>query len=888
MNKQTILLLGICLQLLTFLPVNGQPESDPTVNDTTIVIPKPSQTLLSQRDVTGSAVSLDSADFNKGYVVSPWALILGKVAGLQITSNSGAPGTGFTIVNRGETSLFTNSAPLVVVDGMALGTIPPDINPNDIAGIRVLKSTSAVAIYGERAANGAVIITTKRGGDKLRVSYSGQFGLSVLPKKVPVFSGDEFRGLVDNFYSNYYYIPGVSLSAGEANTDWQKEIYRTATVQDHHVSVSGNGNTVPFRLSLGNTHQNGIVKTSLYDRTTAGLSVNPEFFDHQLSIDLNAHGIFSNNRVADPNAVKNAVTFDPTRPVKDGSPYGGYYTWQDPSAQLSSVYPSNPVALLNQKNDEIKRNRLIGNIKVDYRLHFLPDMHVVLNYGMDHTDNKDHTMTDATAAWTIQNYGAGEIRLNDETFKNQETDLYLNYRKSFGEGANTLDATAGYSSYRHTYTDHFSRTTADATYTIGTYDYSMKDNQHSKYVRVNYSHLNKYAFNVSVRQDGFSFYNDKNRNHLSILGAFRYHLKEEPFLKNSQTFSKLDFTAGFGTTGAHWPIPGFVNYTVDPDIKHARVSSSEVGFDFALTQSRIQGSVEFYSKISDDLYLKMITPTGGSFGNYVMTNGGKIRNSGIELTLSAPIISNNEWQWQINANASFNNNKINDLNSEVSVYEATGALLGSYDGLSYTNSDPYMRVQTVGYPTNSFYVLRQVYDSKGQPVEGVFLDANGNETNGGNLDNRYHYKHVAPNVMMGLSSSLRHHEWDLSFSGRLQLGNYVYNNVDEESAYLNIYSAPGFFRNISRSVNDSHFDNPYAYSDYYVQNAGFFRMDYISLGRTFDHVSGSQFNLHVAANVQNAFVISGYKGQDPELAGGVDNYMYPRARTFSLSVKVSY
>ena len=350
MNKQTILLLGICLQLLVFSPVNGQTEADPTVNDSTSVLSEPSQTLLSQHEVTGSTVSLDSADFNKGYVVSPWELILGKVAGLQITSNSGAPGTDFTIVNRGETSLFTNSAPLVVVDGMALGTVPPDINPNDIAGIAVLKSASAVAIYGERAANGAIIITTKRGGENLKVTYDGQFGLSVLPKEIPVFSGDEYRQLIGERYAGN---TSVLNLLGTQNTDWQKEIYRTSTVQDHHVSVSGSAKTIPYRLAFGNIHQNGIVKTSQLDRSTASLSVHPQLFDHHLSIDLNMNGIFNRNRLANEDATRYAILFDPTHPVRNSSPWGGYYTWLDATENPNILAPNNPVALLDQTNHQV-------------------------------------------------------------------------------------------------------------------------------------------------------------------------------------------------------------------------------------------------------------------------------------------------------------------------------------------------------------------------------------------------------------------------------------------------------------------------------------------------------------------------------------------------------
>jgi TonB-dependent starch-binding outer membrane protein SusC len=883
MNKQTLLALGICIQLLAFSPVNGQTETDLTVNDTTFIASKPSQTLLGQQEVTGSAVSLDSADFNKGYVVSPYELILGKVAGLQITSNSGAPGTDFTIVNRGETSLFTNSAPLVVVDGMALGTVPPDINPNDIASIRVLKGASAVAIYGERAANGAVIITTKRGGDQLKVSYDAQFGLSVLPKKIPVFSVYEFNHLLATYFSGYQYPPNT---IGYSNTDWQKEVYRVATVQNHHVSVSGGAQSLPFRLSLANTHQNGIVKTTMYERNTAALSITPELFNHHLSIDLNANGIFSNNQVADTNVVRNATIFDPAQPVKNDSQYGGYFYWPTYSGNPHSTAYQNPVALLEQKNDKVKKDRFIGNIKIDYRLHFLPDLRVVFNYGMDYTDSKDHTVSDSTAAWVYHFLGNGEVRHNDETFNNRELDAHLNYSKSFQEGANTLNLLVGYSSYHHTYSNHFTRTTAD-TISFNDYNYSSKDNQGSQYLRVYYSLRRKYALTVSVRQDDFSFYPDENKNHLSVFSAFNWNIKQESLLRNSSTFSKMNFSISYGTTGAHWPIPGSVNYTVDPNIDHAKVTSFETGLDFGLTKSRVQGSLEYYSKISDDLYLKLTDPYSTS--DYLIRNGAKIRNTGLEFTISAPVISNSNWQWQINANGSYNKNKIENLNGKITLYADNGESQGWFDGASFKNPDIFRRVQNIGYPVNSFYVLRQAYDDNGHPVEGVYLDSNGNKINeSSSWSNLYHDKHAAPTIMMGLSSTLRHDDWDLSLSGRLHLGNYVYNYVDAESNYSNIGDDIFSLRNISTSVNDSHFWSFHSISDYFVQNASFFRMDYISLGRTFGHVSGSQFNLHVAANVQNAFVISGYKGQDPELAGGVDNYMYPRARTFSLAVKVEY
>ncbi len=867
--------------LIFFYPVLGQTGSIYEENISGSYINKSviGYGLTDRNDAVGSIVHLDSSMFNKGMLISPLKLITGKVPGMMISTNSGRPGSDFTITNRGATSFCTNSAPLIVVDNMIIMDNQPDLNPNDIESFTVLKGPFAVAVYGEKAANGAIIISTKKGSKKLKVSYSSKFGFSTLPKKVNVLSAGGFRDLF-----NKYFADSINIIAhpGNSDTDWQNEIYRTASGQDHHLSISGTLKEVPYRISLGHTNQEGVLKTSLYSRTSASITAIPVFFADHLKISINANGIFNNNSVANENAITNAVIYDPTQPVFNNSNFGGYYTWLYESGEPNTIATANPVALLEQTHDKVKSNRIIGNIKLDYSLHFFPDIRIVLNYGVDNYNIKDRTNVDTNASWTYF-YGGGIIENLDKTYKNQESDLFIDYSKNFKAGSDRFNLVVGYSTFHQSVTtDHYKSNSVTPINVMYDSYSNINMEQRSTFARFSYSKSYRYFFNFAFRQEGESRYVEKNQNKLSFVSTFKWNIKNEAFLKSYTSLSDLIFQLNFGSTGAYWPFSVSSNYSVDPHLKHEKITSFNAGIDYGLFKNRIHGFVDFYLKTGNDLIMNIYIPSGSNFSNYILSNIGKLRNSGIELMVNAKVISTRNWFWQVNFNGSYNKNKI------ISMENYNPGFVGYLNEFPYNSVINRIQIQSPGYPLNSFYMLQQVYDQEGQPAEGIYVDRDMSGISG-DLGDKYHYKQADPNFIAGLSSILCFKNLDFSFSGRLSLGNYLYNYMNSQGYYQGMYFRYTYYlRNISYSVNDTRFFNPQYYSDYYVEDASFFRMDYMSLGYSFKNVWNNKLRIHMAVTVQNAFIITNYKGQDPEVMNGIDYYTYPRARTFSLELKIDY
>jgi len=829
---------------------NANGQTDSLLLKTAIAIPN-----SMAYDSVGNSVTLDSKDFNQGLIVMPEELILGKVAGLRITSNSGKPGDGFTIQNRGISSFLTDNNPLYVVDNLPIVNGYLNINPNDIATVTVIKDAWAVALYGDRAANGAIVITTKRGTKQLHVSYSGKLGVSNLPKQVEVFSGDEFRNLV---YDHFSSTPSAINLLGSASTNWQNEIYRSAISQDHHVDVSGSIKEIPFRVAVGRTNQDGIIKTSNNNRTTAAMSLTPTFLDDHLKVGFSLNGIFGRERIVDENVVNRAIVFDPTQPVKNSD--GSYFSYSGISAGLA-----NPVALLNLTTNKLNSDRYIGNVSIDYKLHFFPDLRIALNYGEDYIKANNHEQIDTAATWLFSTE-KGSVQQANQTMKSKIWDISAIYSKKMEAILSQVDLVIGVTRTNNSISATNSQYSLEPRILQDTSSYELKSSLSSAYIRVGYSFKSKYYFNFSVRKETDNRYLDNNKVNHSYTTLLKWIVKNEPFLRSSNTISTLNLRAEYGVSGDNWQFGSSFNASLLPELKPEKNIAKSVGVDYGLFQNRIYGSLEFYNNTGDNLFVRTPNP----LNQYFVYNTGKIKNSGVELSINAIPLSNKDWHWEFGFNAAYNKNKIEALTN----YDNQSYFIGLPDGQVNMWTNIFM--QSVGYPINSFYVKQQVYDASGNPLEGFYSTG------------LRHYHSAEPDWIMGVSSQLSYRNWDFSFSGRLSLGNYVYNNVAAESVYNNVYTGLAHLLNRPTLLNKTEFETQQYLSDYYVENASFFRMDFITLGYSFKNVWNGKVAIRLAATVQNAFVITNYSGIDPELATGIDSYSYPRARTFSLGLNMIF
>lgn len=905
------------------VPVNGRTSIDVALSpdvqqlEDVVVIGYGTQNV---GDNTGSVTAVSSDDFNQGAITSAEELFQGKAAGVTVTSNDGAPGSGATIRIRGGSSLSASNDPLYVIDGVPMdggdvsGMRNPlnTINPNDIESISILKDASATAIYGSRASNGVIMITTKRGtaDQALEVAYTGKFSVQTKTDEVDVLSADEFRSVVENELN-----PGAQDLLGESDTDWQSEIYENAFNQEHNISFTGAFNNVPYRISLGFNGSSGILKTSSMDRFTGSIAVNPSFLDDDLKVDLNFRGSQVDNRFANREAIGSAVTFDPTKPVTvDSDKFGGYYAWTDQNGNPISIAPSNPMALLEQTRDESKVYRTIGNAKFDYNLPFEDNLTATLNLGFDYSDvaDGDYLVTDEAA---FEYVGEGEpngIRTEyDQRKENELLDFYLNYKKDLPSASSKVDLTTGYSWEHHyeegsNYSTNYN--TSDTLAVTEDTDYKTENYLVSFFGRMNYTFKDKYLLTSTLRYDGTSRFSDDNRWGLFPSVALAWKIHEEPFMNGFEDLSQLKLRLGFGITGQQeieeGDYPYLARYTgsestaryqfgnefvttlrpegYNTDLKWEETTTYNIALDYGFFNDRLTGTVEAYTRETNDLLNVVPVPAGTNFTNQVLSNIGTLEVQGLEFSTIGRLISTEDTYLEIGFNATYNTNeitKLTNVQSDDYIGVETGDISG---GVGNT-----IQIHSEGYSRSSFYVYEQVYDENGNPLEGVYVDRNGD----GKItaDDRYRYKDPAPDYTFGLSSKFEYKNWDASFSARANLENYVYNNVaSNHTVYEFMYNSTGYLNNSLSDITDYGFSSAQYYSDHYVENASFIRMDNITLGYTFDSLSDQVKSMRLSTTVQNVFVITEYDGLDPEVFDGIDNEVYPRPRTFILGISLNF
>ncbi|POY36086.1 SusC/RagA family protein [Solitalea longa] len=871
-----------------------------------------------KKDLTGAVGTLSNKDFNVGAVNSVQDAISGRIAGVSVTSISGAPGNTSTIRIRGGASLNASNDPLIIVDNVpidntAMGGAPnilSSINPNDVENVTVLKDASATAIYGSRASNGVILITTKKGGDKFKLSYGLTTSLSTVPNKVPVYTGDEFRALVNKVYAGQ--TPVLSL-LGTANTNWQDAIYQNAFGQDHNLAFSGKLKTMPYRVSFGYNNTDGTLKTYNFERTTLALNATPNFLKNSLKMTFNVKGMYNNNNFADQGAIGNAIFYDPTKPVYNGNErWRGYTTWTQDNTLNGDPVPlatANPVAQLELTDNTSTVKRSIGNAQADYEMPFLKELHANLNVGYDYAKSQGHNNVMDNTQWiNSPSVSGGRVNPYEETRRNQLLDFYLNYSKPLQKIQSKVEVMGGYS------WSHFYREGADsATNVSGTAKtepniYSSEYYLVSFFGRLNYTFKDRYLVTFTLRDDATSRFSSENRWGLFPSVAVAWKMNDD-FFKDSKTISDLKLRVGYGTTGQQDlnngnNYPYLAKYTIsdnasryqfgnsfyntlrpdgyDANIKWESTKTANIGLDYGFWDNRITGTLDFYQKKTEDLLSIVDVPAGTNFSARVLTNVGDMENKGVEFTVNAKLLSKSALKWNVNYNISYNKNKISNLsltddpNYEVMVGNIAGTTSGT------------IQVQKVGHPINSFYVYEQIYDRDGKPMEDVYVDRNKDGVV--NTSDLYVFHKPDATVLMGIGTTLNYKRWDFSAFGRWSLGNWNYNNVAANSTYRGFYSTLGYLSNQTTSASDTRFTTALKTntSDYYIQDASYFRLDNVSLGYHLPAMYHQKVNLRLNLNVQNVFVITDYKGLDPEISGGLDNNFFPRSRTFQLGLNCDF
>ena len=882
-------------------------------------------------DLTGAISSVGEKDFNHGVITSAEQLVNGKISGVQITNSGGSPTAGATIRIRGGASLNASNDPLIVIDGVPMeigqgitgsGNPLSLINPNDIETMTVLKDASSTAIYGSRASNGVILITTKKGlkGNKPKITFSTTNSLATVAKTVDMMSLSEMQQVVAKYgtarqkgvagipdseeaqaWHDQVYAGAEGLGTA---TNWNDQIYRDAWGTDNNLSIAGTiGKHLPYRVSVGYMHQAGILKTDWSQRATAGINLSPSFFNDYLKFNINLKGTTNQNRFANQSAIWGGLTRNPYAPVyTSNDAFLGFHEAIDDAGVPITGATANPVGLLDYTLDKSSVKRFVGNIDVDYKFHFLPDLKLHMTGGYDYSNGKGTVYVPAEA-FSGYTSGGSDYAYGPQKLQNRLFTVYLNYHKELeGSLPQTIDVMAGrdYQFWKMT-SDTYNKynVAGDVQSTIVT-----KPQEHclqSYYGRLNYTLLDRYMLTATLRADGSSRFADGHKWGTFPSVALAYNIAREGFFKPLQnTINDLKLRVSYGVTGQQDGISNYgylSTYTLsqlgasyqlgdkfltsyapsiyNPDLVWETTKAFNVGVDLGFLNNRFTASIDYYYRKTKDLLATVPVAAGTNFGKEMLKNVGNINSQGLEFSFNANIISTKNWQWVLSGNATWQKVRIDNLRTNPQAPE-----VNTPQGWVESH---YVQVFTEGYAPYSFYVYKQIYDeATGKPVEGLYADLNGD----GIIDqnDRYHYHSPAPDWIFGLSTSLTWKRLTLSASLRANVGNYVYNRLAMNTgAWGTVFYNDYQMNLMSRSYLDTQFTSRQYESDHYVENASFLKMDNISIGYNFGQIS-KYLSMNASFMVQNVFTITKYSGLDPEVNGGIDGQMYPRPRTYSLTL----
>ena len=899
------------------------------------------------KDLTGSATVINEKNFTQGSMSTPEQLIMGKVSGLKINTNDGAPGSGSTLRLRGGTSINASNDPLIVVDGVPLdnggiaGAANPLslINPNDIASFVVLKDASATAIYGSRAANGVILITTKKGSSgnsPLKVIFDTKHSLSTVAKYADVLSGDSLRNLINRIGT-----PTQQNLLGDANTDWQRVVFRPAYVTDNNVSLTGGIKNFPYRLSFGNRVENGVLLRDQFMRNSVTLNMSPSLLNKNFQLEINNKLVNTRSQFANRGAL-GAAYFDPTQPVySDTSLYGGYYEWLGANGKPNTLASKNPLGLIMQREDQSDVWRYIANAKASYNIPSVRGLKAVVNGGVDLSEGNGYAITPAQSAAGF--YTEGSYNAYRSKKANKLVEAYFNYNNSNGTNDQFLvmDLTAGYS-----YQDWYSASPNWASYNeaqdsiirqAAAFPFYTKNAMLSYYSRGIFTIKDRYILNTSLRYDGSSRFSPEARWGLFPSVSAAWVVSDEKFFKNNvKAVNMLKLRAGYGVTGQQDGIGDYAyisNYFVgdstaqyifgldtflvyrpsgfDANLKWEQTRSINLGVDFGILKDRFSGSIDLYQKITTNLLAVVPVPAGTNFTNEILTNVGSLSNTGIEFSFNAGIFANKNSRFDIMGNASRNINrviKLSQLEDENSIGVQVGGISG---GIGNT-----VQVHRVNYATFSYLVYEQIYDNNGAPIQvgqqatidinndGVvntsdkwkdihaYVDRNGDGVI--NINDRYIANKAAADWFLGLSLNYKYKNWSFGLSMRSELGGYIYNNIHSNAGtYQSVNGTQGFLNNISSLYYEDEIQKiatNQLLSDRYLERADFLRLDYFNIGYNFGKLKklDNKVGLNASLVINNVFVFTNYSGLDPEIGGGIDNNIYPRPRMYSLNLSFDF
>ena len=944
------------------VPVDGRTSINVTMQENSVMLNEVvaiGYGTVKKSDATGSVAVIKPDEIEAGLATSVQDMLVGQTPGVVVTQ-AGGPEGGGTIRIRGGSSLNASNDPLIVVDGVplsnagmgGLGNSLGMISPENIESMTILKDASATAIYGSRASNGVIIITTKKGkSGKPTVNFAANLYVNTARKTWKVLDANQFRSLLESRGMD-----AALAATGDANTDWQDEVLRTTVSSDYSLSVGGTAGWLPYHAEISYTNNNGIIKTSKMDRVTMGFNLSPKFFDNHLSVNANVKGYYIRNNFADAGALSSAISFDPTHPVRSNEPivsgnsgfqylYNGYYEVHN-NGTLNDNAALNPMGLLEQRDNHANVYRSNGNLQLDYSLHFLPDLHLNLNLGYDVMKSNlvDNWAANSATAYKNHEHYGGAYNFDQYQFRsNTLLNFYLNYKKEVESIYSNFDVTAGYDWQRFYNDGHYTGANGNSGYRVSpglntptylgkneagqqTYgvtinestipllgqnfqndgvspdgDYHWADRYQllSFFGRLNYTFKDRYLLTVTVRGDATSRFAKDKRWGVFPAVALGWKINQEAWMQGAAGWlSDLKLRLGWGKTGQQeigetinylalyalaspsvsypngtngWYLPVYAR-GYNPDLTWETTTSWNAGLDFGFFNNRITGSIEYYK--TTDLLAYVAVPAGSSTTNMLNRNIGSLENYGVEFNIAAKPIVTNDFTWTLSYNVGWNHNEITEL--------TTGASQLKTGGISGGNGNT-VQIHAEGHPANSFYLFQQVYDESGAPLEGVYVDQNGD----GQIDDsdKIINKSPDPKVTMTFGSQFRYKKWDLGFNIRASIGNYVYNNVLSTKAVYNDLFTYGLNNVVE---NDYYFEQPRYMSDYYLRNASFVRCDNITLGYTWDNLLNDKLRLRLFGAVQNPFVITKYKGVDPEVFGGIDNSVYPRATTYSLGLVATF
>ena len=882
---------------------------------------------VKKSDLTGSVSTVKADEINKGVISSPADMLRGKSAGVVVTAGDGMPGSAATVRIRGGSSINASNTPLYVIDGLPVsndgisGMSDPmaSINPEDIESFTVLKDASATAIYGSRASNGVIVITTKKGSKTAtalpKVAVDFTTSVNTIAKYNSLLDADGIVKIIRDFYgANSAAEQHLGINGKLYSTDWQKEIYQVAPTYDGNISLNGRAGFLPYRVSGGFMSQSGTLKGSKMNRGTLSLNLSPTFFDRHLTVNVNGKGTYAKNWYANQGAIGAANHYDPTKPVHSNEPgysLNGYTTWYDASGNINTMATMNPVALLNDRIDTADAYRFIGNTQFDYKVHGFEDLRLNLNLGLDWAKSKGLTEVAKGSEASYHNTnqsGGGSHTDYDYSRMNTTLEFYADYNKTFAEKHN-VDLMAGYS-WQRFYNENNSKTfrisdKSSLGESVGKGELFLI----SFFGRANYAFDDKYLLTATLRADGTSrFQNHKWGIFPSV--AFGWNILKESFMPDSDKLSTLKLRLSWGETGQqevggyydtfaqflttqlgsyYFTTPGGYTNPIaalgySADLRWETTTTYNVGMDFGFWNDRLTAAVDVYKRDTRDILNYIPVPALSNLTNYLNTNIGSMTNQGVEVDLNAILVETRDVSWSVGVNAAYNQNKITKLT--VSDEDATGVETGGISGGTGNN----VQMFQVGYPMRTFNLYQQVYDTAGNPVNGVYVDRN----NDGqiNADDKYLGHHADPDWTFGFNTSFSWKNWTAALSGHASLGNWVYNNVASDTEMLADLWTNQFISNRVSGATKSMFSQAQYLSDYYLQDGSYLKLDNFTLGYTFPKLfnvtADRPFSLNIFGTVQNICCLTRYTGIDPEIYGGIDGTVYPRPRTFVAGVKLNF